>query len=91
MIAIKIIHYFKILFTSAGLTENEFVQIFGLLEFDWRLSPEVIGTIHNSIIMRKFEPWRDILSMELLRIIEGNLLGPAEPFILMTQNRNPYK
>ncbi len=62
------------------------------LNFVWRLSLLELRTVSDVIIMRKFEPWRDIFNAIILRISEGNLLSVANPINFLQQtSRNPHR
>ncbi len=64
---------------------------FGTKQFEWRISPEEISNIYYSIMLSKFSPWIEILSLNILRITEGHLLALPTHKDLIPPNRNPHR
>ena len=59
--------------------------------FEWRMSPEEISNVFHVLAMKKYSPWRDKLNNIIIRIIEGDLLGPANHIHGVLENKNPHK
>ncbi len=70
---------------------KKFNKFWGSQQFEWRISSMEIGSIYDIFITRKFEPWRDILKLDMLKIIEGNLLGLAKSINTIPENKNPHR
>ncbi len=79
-------------FFSSQLHHNDSyrLQIFGSLDFEWRLTNAVYENMNYVLVMRKFEPWRKNVSEFILRITEGQLLFPAKPRNHLPVNKNPH-
>ncbi len=71
--------------------KKQMVKIHKTYEFEWRLSPEELGSLYFAIAIRKFEPWRKRLNDFVLKIMQGHLLAPTKAFKLIPNNRNPFE
>ena len=70
---------------------KQLIADFGSHQFEARLSHEKMSEIFNVIIMRKFEPLRDVVIKNVLRIFEGRLLAIAAYINFIPQNGNPHR
>ena len=68
-----------------------FEIIHGTDKFEYRITSEEMFDIFPAIVLRKFEPWREELNRNVLRIVESRLMWLVQPYNLMPENRNPYR
>ncbi len=60
-------------------------------QFEWRMSSQEITIVLDVLVMKKYSPWRDIVNQVVMRIVEGDLLGPSKHINMLLENKNPHK
>ena len=70
---------------------TEFESMYGSRQFEWRITSAEMASVSFVIALRKFEPWRDELNINVLRIVEGRLLWPSNAYNLLSENKNPHR
>ena len=79
------------LINAADIMLEKFKKFYGSDKFQWRITHEEFDTIYNVIIMRKFAPEKNVINLNILRIIQSHLLVLAEPINYYSlENPNPH-
>ncbi len=75
--------------TDSKLREEAFLELFGSRHFEWKISMGALQTVDYVLLMRKFEPLRDIINSAILKINEASLLHVAKMIVFIPENENP--